>query len=90
MAWRYREKDGDIVAVALIGDSVPERLHSSDRFREAQTQGYHCGGSAQGVIFRASSDAKTITKRNQVDIFCVEIPIEEPSFWLTTHEPPNR
>jgi hypothetical protein len=86
MAWRYRDKGGDTLALAVIGDPIPEMLRSGDRFQTAQRQGYHCAGSAQGVLLRKDA-VKTVTKRNQVGVFCVEIPIEEASFWLTAHEP---
>jgi len=54
--------------------------------RRAEREGYHCAGSAQGVLFRKDA-VKTVTKRNQGGVFCVEVPIEEASFWLTAHEP---
>jgi hypothetical protein len=84
MAFRYRGK-GDTLAIAVIGDAVPEMLRSGDRFRSAERQGYHCAGSAQGVLFR-NDGVRTVPKRNQVGVFCVEIPIDEASFWLTAHE----
>jgi hypothetical protein len=86
MAWRYHDKGGETLALAVIGDPIPEMLRASERLKTAQREGYHCAGSAQGVLFRKDT-VKTITKRNQVDIFCVEIPMEEASFWLTAHEP---
>jgi hypothetical protein len=85
MAWRYKGDGAETLAIAVIGDPVSEMLRTGERFRTAERQGYHCAGSAQGVLFRKDI-VKTVTKRNQVGIFCVEIPIEEASFWLTTHE----
>ena len=86
MAWRYKDRSGDTLAIAVIGDPVSEMLRSGDHFRRAEREGYHCAGSAQGVLFRKDA-IKTVTKRNQVGVFCVEVPIEEASFWLTAHEP---
>jgi hypothetical protein len=86
MAWRYKDKSGDTLAIAVIGDPVPEMLRSGVHFGRAERERYHCAGSAQGVLFRKDV-VKTVTKRNQVGVFCVEVPIDEASFWLTAHEP---
>jgi hypothetical protein len=70
----------------VIGDDILGDLRVTDRLVAARERGYHCAGSAQGVMIRAGSVTK-VPKRNQVGIFCVEVPIDEASFWLTTHAP---
>jgi len=86
MAWRYKDGSGGTLAVAVIGDPISEMLRSGVHFQRAEREGYHCAGSAQGVLFRKDG-IKTVTKRHQVGVFCVEVPIDEASFWLTAHEP---
>lgn len=85
MAFRYRARAKEqTIAIAAIGDPVSGAVSKSDRAENARRLGYHCAGSAQGIIFRGDR-AEALKKRPQVGLFCVEIPIDQASFWLTTH-----
>jgi hypothetical protein len=84
VAWRYRSAQGAI-ALAVIGDPVPDDMRLSKAYKFRQEQGYRCASSMQGVLLQGDK-ARLSKKRENVAIFCVESGAEEKDFWMLSHE----
>lgn len=84
VAWRYQSAHGTI-ALAVIGDPVPDDMRLSKAYKSRQEQGYRCASSMQGVLLLGDK-AKLSKKRENVAIFCVESGAEEKDFWMLSHE----
>lgn len=84
IAWRYRSAKG-VIAVAVIGDPIPDDIRSSSLYKSRQQQGYLCASSMQGILFLGNK-VRLSKKRENVGLFCVESGVEEKDFWMFAHE----
>jgi hypothetical protein len=84
IAWRYRSAKG-VIAVAVIGDPLPDDIRSSSLYKSRQQQGYRCASRKQGVLFLGNK-ARLSTKRENAGLLCVESGVEEKDFWMLAHE----
>lgn len=84
MAWRYGGEDGSI-AIAVLGDPIPDRLKAGSLYKVRQQQGMNCVSSVQGIVI-SNNRSRLSTKRAQTGIYCAELGLEEKDFWLIGHE----
>lgn len=84
IAWRYRSAKG-VIAVAVIGDPIPDDIRSSSLYKSRQQQGYLCASSMQGILFLGNK-VWLSKKRENVGLFCVESEVQEKDFWMLAHE----
>jgi hypothetical protein len=84
IAWRYRSAKG-VIAVAVIGDLIPDDIRSSSLYKSRQQQGYRCASRKQGILFLGNR-AWLSKKSESAGLFCVESGVEEKDFWMLAHE----
>jgi hypothetical protein len=84
IAWRYRSAKG-VIAIAVIGDPIPDDIRSSSLYKSRQQQGYLCASSMQGILFLGSK-VQLSKKREDVGLLCVESEVQEKDFWMLAHE----
>jgi hypothetical protein len=83
MAWLYPSAKG-VVALAVIGDPVPEELRASNLYQLRERQGLHCASSVQGILLDLNQ-IRLSKKRADVGVFCAELGLEEKDFWILAH-----
>jgi hypothetical protein len=83
MAWRYADAKG-VVALAVIGDPVPETLRTSSLYKLRERQGLSCASSVQGVLLHVDR-IQLSKKREHAGIFCAELGLDEKDFWMLAH-----
>jgi len=84
MAWKYPSAH-DAKVLAVIGDSIPERLRGDSVLKIRQAKGYRCAGSLQGVKVVKGGPVPT-AKWGQGNIYCVETGIDEKDYWMLGHD----
>jgi hypothetical protein len=83
MAWQYADASG-VIALAVIGDPVPDALRESSLYRLRAQQGLQCAASIQGILLRGGQ-VQLSKKREHVGVFCAELGLEEKDFWSIAH-----
>jgi hypothetical protein len=83
MAWQYASAEG-VVALAVIGDPVPEKLRESSLYRLREQQGLSCASSVQAILLHVNQ-IQLSKKREHVGVFCAELGLEEKDFWILAH-----
>jgi len=83
MAWQY-PSEGGIIALAVIGDPVPEELRQSSLYRLRTQQGASCASSVQAILLQVKQ-IRLSKKREHAGVFCAESGLEEQDFWIAAH-----
>lgn len=83
MAWQYASAKG-VIALAVIGDPLPESLRNSSLYSLRQQQGLSCTSSVQAVLLRVNQ-IQLSRKREHAGVFCTELGLDEKDFWMLAH-----